>query len=318
MWTFPNLKLGVKKMWQGDRLLIKQPRGNPMHPLNLTAKEVQKLKGQNGHPSNACLQPQFITRRHFSRSSGRSTEKNMTSLWMIWMWIWLFGAYFGTQLFEQQFILDKTTRWIYITWRTILGTVWENSSMKTGKLISEQKEITGASTGGFKDATWMPPSLLCEKACQISNTKTYVFSETVLCRVKMGDGPTKSHRRHVDGVRLENIPRIHDIGHPPKNSRSDERPTVWTWKLQRLDHLYVNDLGVNGNTEKCETHSIEYCLFATVFCPVVTVFTIPTLEQFDQLKMIWKICEFLFIIVQQVSLHNLIGPKRSVRSRQIW
>ena len=26
MWTFPNLKLGVKKMWQGNRLLVKQVR----------------------------------------------------------------------------------------------------------------------------------------------------------------------------------------------------------------------------------------------------------------------------------------------------
>ena len=29
-----------------------------------------------------------------------------------------------------------------------------------------------------------------------------------------------------------------------------------------------------------------------------------------QLKMTWKICEFLFVIVQQVSLHVLIGPRR--------
>ena len=45
MWTFPNLKLGVKKMWQGNRLLVKQLRGNPLHPVNLTSREVQKLKG---------------------------------------------------------------------------------------------------------------------------------------------------------------------------------------------------------------------------------------------------------------------------------
>ena len=34
--------------------------------------------------------------------------------------------------------------------------------------------------------------------------------------------------------------------------------------------------------------------------------------QFDQLKMIWEICEFSFIIVQQVSLHSLIGPRRLI------
>ena len=36
-------------MRQGDRLLIKQPRGNPMHPVNQTTREVQKLKEWNGH-----------------------------------------------------------------------------------------------------------------------------------------------------------------------------------------------------------------------------------------------------------------------------
>ena len=46
MWTSPNLKRGVfmKKKWRGDRLLIKQVRGNPMHPVNQTAREAQKLK----------------------------------------------------------------------------------------------------------------------------------------------------------------------------------------------------------------------------------------------------------------------------------
>ena len=30
--------------------------------------------------------------------------------------------------------------------------------------------------------------------------------------------------------------------------------------------------------------------------------------QFDQLKMIWKICEFSFGIVQKICLHLIIGP----------
>ena len=38
---------------------------------------------------------------------------------------------------------------------------------ETGKLISEQKEITGVSTIKLKDATWMSTSLLCEKAYRI-------------------------------------------------------------------------------------------------------------------------------------------------------
>ena len=38
---------------------------------------------------------------------------------------------------------------------------------ETGNLVSEQKEITGVSTFGFQDATWMSTSLLCEKALAV-------------------------------------------------------------------------------------------------------------------------------------------------------
>ena len=60
---------------------------------------------------------------------------------------------------------------------------------ETGKLISEQTEITGVSTFDFKDATWMSTSLLCSKAYQYTNAKTYVFPGSVLCVGKMADDP---------------------------------------------------------------------------------------------------------------------------------
>ena len=49
------------------------------------------------------------------------------------------------------------------------------------KLISEQTEIIGVSTINFKERTWMSTSLLCSKAYQITNAKTCVFSDSVLC-----------------------------------------------------------------------------------------------------------------------------------------
>ena len=115
---------------------------------------------------------------------------------------------------------------------------------QTGKLISEQKEITGVSTTGFKDAKWMSTSLLCEKAYRITNAKTYVFSDSVLCVGKMGDDPVatwkskikwysennhlkdESNRRHADGVRVANILRSHGVGPPREDSKSNERLTV--------------------------------------------------------------------------------------------
>ena len=37
-------------------------------------------------------------------------RENMTTPWMIWTWIWLFGAYFWMLLFEQQFFWGKTAK----------------------------------------------------------------------------------------------------------------------------------------------------------------------------------------------------------------
>ena len=51
---------------------------------------------------------------------------------------------------------------------------------KTGKLISEQ-EITCVSTLNFRQLTWMSTSSLCKKAYQITNAKTYAFSDSLLC-----------------------------------------------------------------------------------------------------------------------------------------
>ena len=69
----------------GKPVAYKKATGNPMHPANQAAREVPKLKGQDGHTTYTGLQPQSITWRQSSRSSGGSTDENMTTLWMIWM-----------------------------------------------------------------------------------------------------------------------------------------------------------------------------------------------------------------------------------------
>ena len=69
---------------------------------------------------------------------------------------------------------------------------------ETGKLISEQKEITGVKTLGFKDATWMSTSLLCDKAYRITNVKNLRLLR--LCVVKMGDDPVATGRAKLKGI----------------------------------------------------------------------------------------------------------------------
>ena len=115
---------------------------------------------------------------------------------------------------------------------------------EAGKLISETTEITGVNTINFKELTWISTSLLCEKACQITNAKAFVFSDSVFCVGKMGDDPIatwksknkmvfgkqslqgyESNRLYADGVRVDNITRNQHAG-PREDSKSNERPTV--------------------------------------------------------------------------------------------
>ena len=69
----------------------------------------------------------------------------------------------------------------------------------------------------------------------------------------------ESNRRHADGVRVENLPRNHNVGPPREDSKSNERPTVWTCALQRQDHLHDNVqrhyMGEKGNNERCKYNS---------------------------------------------------------------
>ena len=52
---------------------------------------------------------------------------------------------------------------------------------ENGKLFSDQKEITCVTAIDFKELSWMSTSFLCSRAFQITNAKTYVFSDSVLC-----------------------------------------------------------------------------------------------------------------------------------------
>ena len=85
------------------------------------------------------------------------------------------------------------------------------------------KKITGVSTVGFKDVTWMSRSLLCEKAYWITNAKAYVFSNSVLCVVKMGDDPIATWKSKIKWYSENN--HFNDM------NRIDGMPTEFEWKI---------------------------------------------------------------------------------------
>ena len=60
---------------------------------------------------------------------------------------------------------------------------------ETEKLISGQTEPTDINLINFHDLTSVSTSLLHSRTYQYSTAKVYVFSDSVLCLVNMGDNP---------------------------------------------------------------------------------------------------------------------------------
>ena len=129
--------------------------------------------------------------------------------------------------------------------RIISGKSVKHLFKETEKLIKNQTEINGVTTIDHKEHTWRSTSLLCSRAYQITTAKTYVFADSVLCLGSMRDEPieawknknkmvfgkslsqrSESHRRQPDGVRVENIPRIHNVEPPRGDSKTNDRITV--------------------------------------------------------------------------------------------
>ena len=66
--------------------------------------------------------------------------------------------------------------------RFVKSHLWKSLAQlfnKTRRLICDQTEITGVNTINFEELTWVSTSFLCSKAYQITNAKTYVFSDSV-------------------------------------------------------------------------------------------------------------------------------------------
>ena len=92
----------------------------------------------------------------------------------------------------------------------------------TGKLITDQMEITSIPVIDWQQQMWQRTTLLTDKAVQFATANTYVFSDSVLCLGGSSPDPVRawndktnwfmescqferigSNRRGADGVRVE-------------------------------------------------------------------------------------------------------------------
>ena len=129
----------------------------------------------------------------------------------------------------------------------------------TEKLIKDQTETSGLTSIDCEEPTWRSTTPLCDKAIEITNAKTCVFTDSVPCLESIIDQPAEAWKNKIkwhlekslsqrsesnwwraDGARVENVPRIHYVGHSRRDSKNYDCITLWTWAVQRNDHLHVN------------------------------------------------------------------------------
>ena len=68
---------------------------------------------------------------------------------------------------------------------------------KTAKLIKNQTEIICVSMIDYGDNTWSARSLLCDRIHQISNAKTCVFADSVLCLGGIKENPNEAWKGKI-------------------------------------------------------------------------------------------------------------------------
>ena len=118
----------------------------------------------------------------------------------------------------------------------------------TEKLIMDQTEIGGMTTIDYKEPTWRWTALLCDKAIEITNAKTFVFGDSVLCLRNISDQPVEPWmnkiRWYLENRYLNELNRIDgepmDALHWASSKRFKKvmiEFTVWTWAVRRKDHL---------------------------------------------------------------------------------
>ena len=78
-----------------------------------------------------------------------------------------------------------------------------------------------------------------------------------------------SHRWHADGVRVENIPGTHDVGHLRRDSKLMKsiqcEPEHFSGRIIFMSMFHDIVLGENGNTEECIQNSIKVSKYARRF-----------------------------------------------------
>ena len=159
-------------------------------------------------------------------------------------------------------ILGKIIRKICDLPRINPWSLWDKLFQTTARLITDQAQNYRI------DHDWLEAAyvernltLSCDRAVQIANSKTYAFSDSVLCLGSLSDKPVEAWEDRIkwfletrylkkldriDGEPMEfewtKFPRIHyhwDILDEIQKMTTESK--VWTRAIQRKDHLHVDE-----------------------------------------------------------------------------
>ena len=109
---------------------------------------------------------------------------------------------------------------------------------ETGRLFRDQTDITGVTTIDFQQLTWRSTRLLCSRAYQITNAKSYIFSDSVFCVGKMRDDPSAAWKnKHIEP------------GHPIFRASEDSESSG---KPEAPDHLETMEIPVGHHTDELQ------------------------------------------------------------------
>ena len=102
------------------------------------------------------------------------------------------------------------------------STIYQESTLEVWETILSG-EITGLTTIDWEQPMWKETTLLCDRAVQIANSKTFVFSDLVLCLGTLSDKPVEAWKDRikwfVETSYLKDLDRI------------DGEPMEFEWKI---------------------------------------------------------------------------------------
>ena len=158
----------------------------------------------------------------------------------------------------------------------------------TERLTRDQTEITGLSTIDWKQLMWRETSLLCDKAAEITNDKTFVFSDSVLCLGSISAEPVEAIKNkfewYLETRYLKDLNRIDgepmefgwtffqdslrwEILEEIQNMMTELQCEPEQFKSRIIFMSMYNDIvwRERGNTEKCIVNSVSVVTYARRF-----------------------------------------------------